>query len=145
MPAIFCFEECGGGGELSICGRAMGASTFVQYEFLFQSRSPRWEHVGVLLPHVPLQLISDGTVSFDQGPFHGSWRTSSSGLNITFHHTGRQESAFEHIFVRIANTNTLAMTHAQGRVQTDAILILLTRPEPTASFACGTGSKRPRP
>ena len=130
---------------MGFSGRAMGASSYVQYEFLFQSLSPRWEHVGVLWPHVPVQLISDGTVSFDHGPLHGLWQTSSTGLNITFHYMGRQESALEHIFVRIANTNTLAMTHAQGRVRTDAILILLTGPEPAASSACGPGSKRPRP
>ena len=124
---------------------AMAASTYVQHELLFHSLVPRWGRDGVLWPHVPLHLMSDGTVSFNHGPLPGSWQTSLSGLNITFHHMGRQESAFEHIFVRIANTNTLAMTHAQGRVRTDAILILLTGPEPAASSACGPGSKRPRP
>ena len=123
---------------------AMGASTYVQHELLFQSLAPRWDHDGVLWPHVPLQLISDGTISFDRGPPHGSWQISSTGLNITFHYTGRQESAFEHVFVRIANTNTLAMTHALDRVRTEAILILVTGPEQAASSAFGTASKRPR-
>ena len=87
--------------------------------------------------------MSDETVVFDNGPVHGSWSLAATGekLTVTFHYTGNNEKVIRHEFKRIANTSTLALVRANGRVRTDAILVQIDDPQ---ADGMASDSKRPR-
>ena len=117
----------------------------IQYTFWFQSMVPKgtWSPFEELWPPVQFHLMSDNTVVFDNGPPHGSWSLAATGekLVVTFHHTGNNERAIRHEFKRIANSSTLALVRANGRVRADAVLVQIIEPQ---TDAMASDNKRPR-
>ena len=87
--------------------------------------------------------MSDQTVVFDNGRAHGSWIWGETGekLTITWHHTGNHQKAIPHEFKRIANTSTLALVRANGRVRADAILVQI---DESQTDGMASDNKRPR-
>ena len=87
--------------------------------------------------------MADETVVFDNGPVHGSWSLAATGekLTVTFHYTGNNEKVIRHEFKRIANTSTLALVRANGRVRADAILVQI---DESQTDGMASDSKRPR-
>ena len=124
---------------------AMAGDRQIQYSFWYQSLVPKggWSPFEELWPPLNLHLMSDNTVVYGMGPPHGSWSLVTSGerLTVTFHHTGNHERAIRHEFRRIANSSTLALVRANGRVRTDAILVQSVEPQ---TDAIASDNKRPR-
>ena len=107
--------------------------------FLYQSLRPRLQpDQQVLWPPSELLLMSDGTVSFGGGPYHGAWSISGTILVVTFNWRGAQDRAIEHWFIAIATTSTFVLTHANGNIRTDAVLV------PAGVAATASAQKRSR-
>ena len=116
---------------------------FVAFSYWYQSLTTQSaahpaNDDDILWPPSTLDLLSNSKVSYGDGPVHGTWEKSDSELRVFFHWQGRDQSCRMHVFKCIAATTVLLLVHVDGRIRTDAVLVL--RPEPSS----GRSTKRPR-
>ena len=97
-----------------------------EHLYYFQSLQRRRDNdPEVFYQPSALALLSNHTVSFDDGPPHGSWQFNSdrSVLYVTFHWNGQQNQTKEHDFQAIADTSCFVLTLRDGVLRPDAVLV----------------------
>ena len=79
-----------------------------------------------------LALLSNHTVSFNDGRAHGSWQFNSdrSMRCVTFHFKAQLNKTRYHEFQAIGESTCYVLTSRDGVVRTDAVLIPRMKPPP---------------
>ena len=108
----------------------MAVHTAQLYYFQGLQHQPAKNRPKCLFQPDSLALLSDCTVSFNDGRPHGSWQFNSdlSRLFVTFHFKGQSNKTRCHEFQAIAESTCYVMTSRDGVPCTDAVLIPRMRP-----------------